>query len=494
MISAIKYIFICCLILPPVLVFSQDFGTKQKLQEFLIIAEDLLKKAEVPGAGISIVYEGEVIYKGGFGYSNIEKKDPITENSLFFIGSTTKAFTGVVAARLVEKQQLDWKTPIINYLPDLKLSEPYVAKHVNLEDLFTHMTGLSQKDHLWLGKDLTRDQVYDQVASLDFAHSFRGEWAYNNHAYVIIGKVLEKVANASWESLIESEIFAPLGMIHSYTRHEDFISDKKHVTGYYKDGKIEQVHNNSDNIGPAGAISSTPKDISKWLKMLVNKGYYKGTQVITQKQYDYLMGPKGMSFTDTCTVSYYSIGWGGSQTHGKRTLRHSGAIAGNSARISIMPDDDFGIFIMTNQRSDYKAILTDYAESIFVKGNFERNMERENKLISFNRFIQFQNLLLDVSMEKAEVYHNSLHYKDFEPEMLRLGQSLLKAGYITPALFVFELNISDNPQSFKAHDNYANALLINNDKETAIKILKRSLEINPKNKNTKETLDQLLKN
>lgn len=486
----ITYFFI----LFPVINFAQSFNNDQKLQTFLTIAEDLFQKAELPGAGISIIYNGDILYKGGFGYSNITSKEPITENSLFFIGSTTKAFTGVVAAKLVENQKIEWKKPIINYIPDFKLSEPYVAKHINIEDLFTHMTGLSNKDNLWLDKNITREQVYEQVSDLEFTHSFRGEWGYNNHAYVIIGKVLETVTNETWESLIENEIFSPLGMTSSYTTHQGFINDKNHVTGYYRDGKTEQAHSSSDKIGPAGAISSTPNDISKWLKMLVNKGNYNGQQLITPKEYNYIMGPKRMSFTDTCTVRYYSIGWGGSMTHSKRTLRHGGAIKGNNARVSIMPDDGFGIFIMTNQRSDYKDILTDYAENIFVNGNFKRDLERESKLISYNRFIQFQNLLLDVSIESARKYHNTLMYKDFESNMDRLGQSLLNAGYMAPALFVLELNVSDHPKSFQAHNSYASALLKNNKKREAIVMYEKALEINPKNKIATKALKELLEN
>ncbi len=476
----------------PGLGFGQSPEAIEKLNTFLEVAEDLFQKAELPGAGISIVYKGDVLYTGGFGYSNIESQAPITENSLFFIGSNTKAFTGFLAAKLIESGQLDWKTPIINYLPDFKMSEPYVARHVNLEDLFTHMTGLSRKDELWHGEPITREEVYQQVATLGFDHSFRGEWAYNNHAYVVIGKVLETIANSSWETLIEDSIFKPLGMLHSHTSHQKFMDDEHHVSGYYGDGKTEQEHISSDNVAPAGAISSTPKDIGKWLKMLVNKGSHHGKQLISPLQYDYTMGPKGMSFSDTCTVRYYSIGWGGSQSHGKRTLRHSGAIAGNSARVSLKPDDGFGIYIMTNQRSDYKAILTDYAESIFVDGGFERDFKREEKVIGLNRFVQFQNTLLDAGIEPARAYYQTLKYKDFEPSMLNLGQALLEAAYIEPALFVAELNMTDHPDSYRAHDNYADALARNGDTKEAMKIYQMSLSLNPEGEYAQKQLKELV--
>jgi CubicO group peptidase (beta-lactamase class C family) len=474
--------------------FSQNATTQQKLETFLNIAEDLFEKAQLPGVGMAIVQDGKVLYKGGFGYSDLASKKPITENSLFFLGSTTKAFTGVVAAKLVDENKLAWKKPIINYIKDFTLSEPYVAKNIHLEDLFTHMSGLSRQDDLWLGKPLTRAQVYQQATKLPFAHSFRETWDYNNHAYVIIGKTLETVSGQTWESLIEENIFKPLEMSNSYTTHNGFMKDSNHVTGYQKDGKTMMPHNNSDNIGPAGALSSTPNDISKWLLMLVNKGLYKDKRIISEKEYDYLMNPKGMSFTDTCRVRYYSIGWGGKRTYGKRTLIHNGAIAGNNARILFSPDEGFGIFIMTNQISDYKDILTDYAEAIFINNDFKKDSTREDKLISFNRFIQFQNLLLDVGIEAAKTYYNTLSYKNFEKELDHLGHALLDANYIAHALFVFELNSKDHPTSYTALNSYAKALAKNNDTEKAIEIYKRSLQLNSENTNSaKEALEKLMK-
>lgn len=477
----------------PSLSYSKDSRSNEKLNTFLKIAEDLFDKAQLPGAGMAIVHQGEVVYTGGFGFVDVEKKEPVDENSLFFIGSTTKAFTGFAAAKLVEQNLFDWKEPIIKYLPEFTLSEPYVAKHINLEDLFTHMSGLAQQDELWLDKDVDREEVYNQTATLPFAHSFRETWSYNNHAYVIISKVMEEVTEETWETIIEDEIFTPLEMTNSQVTYQDFMNSPNHVTGYFGDGKSPRPHSNSDNIAPAGGISSTPKDISKWLQMMARQGENQGEPFLSKKEFDYLTKPKGMSFVDTCSVQYYSIGWGGLMESMSRTLRHNGAIAGNNARVSVMPDDGFGIFIMTNQRSEYKDILTDYAEHIFVKGDFERDYERESKMISLNRFIQFQNTLLDYGLDAAKAYHSTLQFKDFEGYMLELGNSLLQAGYLEPALFVFELNVSDNPSSFEAYQKYGEALLKDRKEKEAIEAYEKALELNPNAEIAKKALESLLK-
>ncbi|MEM6724184.1 MAG: serine hydrolase [Bacteroidota bacterium] len=464
---------------------------QDKLDHFLEIAEELFQKAELPGAGIALVYQGEVLFKGGMGYADRAQQIPVTSNSVFPIGSTTKAFTGVLAATLVDQGQIDWKQPIIQYLPDFTLTEPYVAKQVNLEDLFTHMTGLAQEDQRWLDMPIDREAVFQQTATLPFTHSFRSTWAYNNHAYVIIGKVLETQTGKTWETLIQERIFQALGMDHSYARHQDFLNDPLHVIGYQGDGKSIRPHQNTDNIAPAGGISSSPSDMAKWLQFLANKGQVQGHPLVDSTTFDYLISPKGMSFVDPCTVQYYSIGWGGLKTAERRILRHSGAIGGNSARISVLPDDGFGIAILTNQRSDFKEILTAYAEQLFVLGDFKRDLEREHQLINLNRFIQFQNTLLDFGIAAAKDYYASLEFRDFEDDLIHLGLALLEAGYLEPALYLFELNAQERPESVQALVHYARALAQNKETQEAINYYKKALHLDPDQDAVREALDKL---
>ena len=500
-----KHVINLLFLVTPLFIFCQqaEFGqinnsrkpktTEEKRAYFLELASSLQEQAEVPGVGIALVYEGRIQFTGGFGFSNLETKAPVTKNTLFMIGSTTKAFTGVVAAKQVEHGLLDWKTPIRHYLPNFKLSEPYIAKNVTMEDALIHMTGLARRDDLWKGKAISREEVFKQVETIPFEHSFRGTWDYNNHMYVVVGKVLETLAQQSWENLVEEAIFKPLGMTNSHTTFKAFIEDPKHAIGYEQDGQTIKPHINIDNIGPAGSISSTPEDASKWLSMLVNQGRFEDTILLQPKEFEYLTSPKGMSLIDTCTVRYYSVGWGANITKGKKYLRHSGAIAGQNAVVLVMPEDGFGIFVMTNQRSDYKDILVDYAEQIFVKNNFERDWEKEDRLRSNTFYIRFQNTLLEEGLDQAKALYDTFKYKNFEDQMNQLGYYLMEKEEMEKALLVFELNVKEHQNSANAYDSYGEALLKVKNKEAAIKMYKKSLMLDPTNENAASVLKQLQK-
>lgn len=464
---------------------------EEKLAYFLELAEKLRTDLEVPGVGIALVNNNEIIHTGGLGFSDISKKTPVSKNTLFAIGSTTKAFTGVAAAKLAEQGKLDWRKPIINYIPDFKLKEEYVARHMNLEDAFIHMTGLERRDDLWKGKPLTRKEVFDQVKSINLKYGLREMWSYNNHMYVVAGVVLENISGKTWEQLIENEIFSRLEMNNSYTSFQQFNADPQRSTGYQYDAKTIEPHINTDNIGPAGGISSTPKDIANWLKMMVNKGVYNDEVFLQPKEYDYLTTPKRMSLEDACKVRYYSIGWGANQTEGKRYLRHSGGIAGQNAEVLVKPDEGFGIFIMTNQISDYKNLLADYAENIFLYDNYERDTTRESWLINDTYLQRFSNVLMENGIQAAENYHANYPRKILEQQMNAYGYGLMGMDKMGEALAVFQLTIKDYPNSSNAYDSLGECYFNLKKYTLAKENYQKSLTLDASNKNAVTMLEKI---
>ncbi|MCP5107969.1 MAG: beta-lactamase family protein, partial [bacterium] len=128
--------------------------------------EESMVEWGVPGLAVAVVREGEVIYKEGFGYRDVEKKRPVTPGTLFAIGSCTKGFTAAAVALLVDEKKLEWHTPVIEYLPDFRLYDDYATLHTTPCDLLCHRTGLPRYDILVFLSHRHRDDIYKRLRYL----------------------------------------------------------------------------------------------------------------------------------------------------------------------------------------------------------------------------------------------------------------------------------------------------------------------------------------
>jgi CubicO group peptidase (beta-lactamase class C family) len=312
---------------------------------------------KVPGLAIAIVRNGEVIFSEGFGYRDVEKKLPVTPNTLFAIGSSTKAFTAFVIGTLVDEGKLDWTTPVTNYLPTFKLKDECATEHITPRDLLTHVSGLPRHDMMWYNSSFTRKEIFDRLQYLEPSAEFRAQWQYQNMMYMTAGYLAGEVAGTTWEDLVRTRIFAPLGMISSNMSVTGLESAADAALGYgekEKDGKkvVERLpYRNIDQIGPAGSINSNVVDMARWVKLQLDEGKYEGKEVIMPATLKSLHRPRVVISDggDKETLfMLYAMGWMVQAYRGHRLVHHGGNIDGFSALVSFMPDDETGMVILTN--------------------------------------------------------------------------------------------------------------------------------------------------
>lgn len=309
----IKYLRIIFLLIP-IFIFGQsnkDFPIRtldKKVDYFISLVDSLKNISQTPGVGMAIVYEGNIIYEGGVGYANIATKEPITNKSLFAIGSVTKPMTGIIASKLEEKGLLDFEKPIKEYYPDFEVAEHYVTKNATLKDLLTHMTGVGKYDLLhYHNSAITKNDILTKLPFLESNYSLREKWNYNNIMYLVAGVVEEKVAQNNWNNLIQTEVFSPLDMNNTYSLYDDFINSDKRCIAYRRDGLTPIQYVNLNHIAPAGSVSSTPEDMAKFIQMLVNKGKVGEKKYLNESQFDFLTGTHA-PFMPTRSISA-GIGW-----------------------------------------------------------------------------------------------------------------------------------------------------------------------------------------
>lgn len=157
-----KNAFFAFLLLLSLRSFAQP-PTDQRLKGLDTFALRLLKEWDAPGVTIAVVEKNKVIYTGGFGYRDYEKKLPVTENTLFAIGSCTKAFTASILGILEKEGKISLDKPVRDYLPELVFKNDYTNKHATLRDMMCHRTGLPRHDYSWYGSTASRNELLARV-------------------------------------------------------------------------------------------------------------------------------------------------------------------------------------------------------------------------------------------------------------------------------------------------------------------------------------------
>jgi len=206
----VKIIFILIfvsLLINPALHAKKNAGSID-LKGFSKFVDTMLKEWDVPGAAVAIVKDGKVVYAEGFGYRDMEKKLKVTPDTLFAIGSCTKAFTATVLGILVDEGKLEWDKPVREYLPTFKLQDTFASEQMTPMDLVTHRSGLPRHDPAWFGSTATREELFNRLQYMEPTKGFRTTYQYNNLMFMTAGYMAGKIAGTTWEELVRSHTLA----------------------------------------------------------------------------------------------------------------------------------------------------------------------------------------------------------------------------------------------------------------------------------------------
>ena len=151
------------------------------------LVEDALKEWQVPGAAIAIIRGDEVVYLKGYGVRELGSTQPVTPDTLFAIGSTSKAFTTTAMAILVDEGKMKWDDPVRKHIDFFRLSDPLANEYVTMRDLVTHRTGLTQHDLLWYGSPWTREEIIRKIGLVKLTQPFRSTYQYQNIMFLAAG-------------------------------------------------------------------------------------------------------------------------------------------------------------------------------------------------------------------------------------------------------------------------------------------------------------------
>jgi CubicO group peptidase (beta-lactamase class C family) len=310
---------------------------------------------KAPGLAVALVRKDETFFVRGFGARDVEANAPVTGETLFSIGSTTKAMTAWILATLVEEGKIRWDDRVRAHLPTFALKDPFASERVAIGDLVTHRTGLPRHDLVWYGRDATREELVAAMAHLEATADLRETWQYNNLAFVAAGLLAEKVAGATWEDLVLKRIFEPLGMTRaSFSAHKAEYDPNAARPYVERDGKIERTKpRDLSAVGPAGSVVASAEDCARWIRLQLGRGTFEGRELLPASAASGLHVPRtlmegGDSPDEATTTLGYAAGWMVLLHRGERMIEHGGGIDGFTTAFAFFPDSDFGVVALAN--------------------------------------------------------------------------------------------------------------------------------------------------
>nr|MCU0254751.1 beta-lactamase family protein [Acidobacteriota bacterium] len=308
----------------------------QRLDGFDAFVEAQMKEWNVPGVAVAIVVDGKVVLERGYGQRDVKAGLPVDAHTLFAIGSSTKAFTALDLAILVDEGKLDWDQPVTSYLPDFKMQDETATKLMTPKDLVTHRSGLPRHDLMWYGSDATREQMFAGLQYLQPSASIRNRFQYQNLMFMTAGILAGRLAGTSWEAFTRERILGPLGMESTVFALED-AAKTGNVSKPYEQKKetkelAEMAYRDIREVGPAGAIFSSAHDMAEWVRFQLGDGTRDGTAVVSATQLaethkPQMVGETPFVFPENPIV-LYGLGWFIQPYRGHARIHHGGNIDG----------------------------------------------------------------------------------------------------------------------------------------------------------------------
>jgi len=322
------------------LLFARVGHAQEHAQEIDRILEQQVRELHIPGAALAIVKDDRVVYVKTIGLRDVEHNLAVSEETIFPIGSCTKAFTSMAIALSADRGLLSLDDHPQKYLPYLKLADPDANARITIRDMLSHRTGLPAKNDLAAEPGvLTREEYIRAATSVTPAAPFGTQFLYSNAMFAAAGEIVAKVNHDTWEHVIARDIFKPLAMPSSVAD----LRDAKHATGYVWDGKAWQAVAPSPSmqaLAPAGSIASSVRDMAQWVRMLANGG----RGFVSEKMFRELTTPL-MKVNDTTS---YALGWATYDWNGLHVVEHNGGSTGISALVAFIPERRVGFVFLAN--------------------------------------------------------------------------------------------------------------------------------------------------
>ncbi|WP_317742455.1 serine hydrolase [Chryseobacterium soli] len=347
-------------------------------KEVDVIVANAMGKFNVAGVAVAIVKDGKIIHEKGYGVKSIDAKSPVDEHTNFEIGSNSKAFTTAALSILVDEGKISWNDPVKKYIPEFKMYNDYVTENFTIEDLLCHRSGLGLGvGDLMMFPDGTDFTITDVVKSFQYfapVSGFRTQFNYDNQLYLVAGEVIARVSGMSWEAFVQKRIMTPLQMQNSFSSINQ-VKDTGSMAFPHssESGTIKKIPFYGAMVnGAAGGIISNVNDMSKWMLTQLNKGKYGSSldkELFTKERQTEMWTIHTVDRADPSPrynqhFNGYGLGWNLSDIKGNLSVSHTGGLPGMLSMVTMIPDLNLGIVILTNTENGGTGVFSSVSQTI----------------------------------------------------------------------------------------------------------------------------------
>ena len=331
---------------------------------------DAMAAFGAPGLALAIVENGKPMLARGYGTRRMGAGDAVDSHTAFPLGSETKAFTAAALAILVDRHMLSWDDHVVDRLLGFQMFDPYATAHMTVRDLLTHRSGLGlgEGDLLVIpGTTRSRADIVHALRYLKPVTGFREKFAYDNILYIVAGALVEALSGQSWESFVQANIFAPLGMRDAKPYYDSSVPNATAlhartggpIRGIGAEGVIEEPPG-FRTISPAGGINASAEDMGRWMALQLNRGIMPdGRALFSRAQADTMWAPVVVVPEDEFKLpaayaamqpelQSYALGWFLESYRGHIVIEHSGAVFGALSMLYLVPEAHTGISVSIN--------------------------------------------------------------------------------------------------------------------------------------------------
>lgn len=314
--------------------------------------EEQMTYRHVPGLSIGIVYDQELIWAKGYGFSDQEQQIPATPATIYRIASITKLFTATAVMQLRDTGQIRLDDPVAKYLPWFEIQNPFPdAPEITIRHLLTHTSGLPREAAFpyWTDHEFpTREQIIDALPGQEAVFPPATKYKYSNLGMALLGEIVAAASGEPYPDYIQKHILEPLGMtgttVMPTEKHHDRLT-----TAYmrqFPDGSRDTFdYYETNGLAPAANIVSTVEDLTRFAALQFRDGAVEGEQILKGSTIREMHRPH---WVYSSWSGGRGLGFGVFRRNGKTIVSHGGWVGGNRSHLLLMPGEKIAVIAITN--------------------------------------------------------------------------------------------------------------------------------------------------